>query len=37
MLAWLESGPHGADVTSVTVSDRDPAGDTEFRISHEVD
>jgi acylphosphatase len=37
MLAWLDSGPHGADVTSVTVSDREPAGDTEFRISHEVD
>lgn len=37
MLTWLKSGPHEADVTSVTVSDREPQGGTDFQISHEID
>ncbi|MDQ1582320.1 MAG: acylphosphatase [Microbacteriaceae bacterium] len=37
MLAWLESGPHGAEVRSVTVSDCALQGGTDFQISHEID
>lgn len=32
MLAWLESGPTWADVTSVDVTDLEPTGQTDFRI-----
>ncbi|MDQ1575243.1 MAG: acylphosphatase [Microbacteriaceae bacterium] len=37
MLTWLKSGPHGAIVRSVTVSDREPQGGKGFQISHEID
>ncbi|WP_374009986.1 acylphosphatase [Leifsonia sp. LS-T14] len=32
MLAWLRTGPPGASVESVTVSDTAPLNDTAFRI-----
>jgi acylphosphatase len=32
MLAWLRTGPPGAFVDSVTVTDAAPTGDTAFRI-----
>jgi acylphosphatase len=32
MLAWLRTGPPGAAVEDVAVSDTDPDGDTAFRI-----
>lgn len=32
MLAWLRTGPPGASVDNVTVTDAEPTGDTAFRI-----
>ena len=32
MLAWLRTGPPGASVDSVTVTEAEPTGDTAFRI-----
>ena len=32
MLEWARHGPDGASVSSVDVSDEEPAGEDEFRI-----
>lgn len=37
MLAWFASRSHGAFIRSVTVSDREPLGSTEFPITKQID
>jgi len=32
MLAWLDEGPPGAEVTALTTTDLSPAGDHGFRV-----
>ena len=33
MLAWLDDGPPGADVTSISTADLEPTGERGFRIT----
>lgn len=33
MLAWLDDGPPGADVTSISTADLEPIGERGFRIT----
>jgi acylphosphatase len=33
LLSWLESGPRYANVATVEVTDRDPTGETGFRVA----
>ena len=33
MLAWLDEGPPGADVSSITTSELEPTGETGFRVT----
>jgi acylphosphatase len=33
MLAWLDDGPPGADVTSISTADLEPTGEQGFRIT----
>lgn len=33
MLAWLDDGPPGADVTSISTADVEPTGERGFRIT----
>lgn len=32
MLAWLDEGPPGADVTALTTTDVEPTGESGFRV-----